>query len=155
MDETAETTKPDWPSNRANVAGERTDDFRDEDEDEDEDEEYDGDDEAWNMLNRSFRQAQTVLDENRALIEEVNGNHESKIPDNMAKNVSLMTQINGNISKVRSIYSDLSVNFCNIVRQHRVAAVNHRNRDDDREEDADEAENSEDDSAEHVPGQSE
>ncbi|XP_022637879.1 protein ELF4-LIKE 1-like [Vigna radiata var. radiata] len=145
MDETAETTKPDWVNNSPTFAGERTDDFGDEDEDG----ECDGDDEAWNMLTRSFRQAQTVLDENRALIDEVNSNHESKIPDNMVKNVSLMTQIHGNISKVRSIYSDLSVNFCNIVRQRRVAAVNHRNRD------GDEAENPEDDSTEHVLEKSE
>ncbi|KOM47460.1 hypothetical protein LR48_Vigan07g116400 [Vigna angularis] len=153
MDETAETTMPNWVNDSAKVAGERTDDFGDEDEDEDE--ECDGDDEAWNILTRSFRQAQTVLDENRALIEEVNSNHESKIPDNMMKNVSLMTQIHGNISKVRSIYSDLSVNFSNIVRQRRVAAVNHRNRDGDCEEDGDEAENPEDDSTEHVSEKSE
>ncbi|KAK7372093.1 hypothetical protein VNO80_05462 [Phaseolus coccineus] len=146
MEETA--PKPDWLSNRAKVAGQRTDDFGDEDEDE----ECDGDDEAWNMLTRSFRQAQTVLDENRALIEEVNRNHELKNPDNMVKNVSLMTQIHGNISKVRSIYSDLSVNFSNIVGQRRVAAVNHGNRHGDREEDGDEAENLDDDSSEHVPG---
>nr|KYP52291.1 hypothetical protein KK1_025763 [Cajanus cajan] len=149
MDETAVMTKPDWLNNREKFAGERTEDVVDDDgEDE-------CDDEAWSMLSRSFRQAQTVLDENRALIQEVNSNHESKIPDNMVKNVGLIAQIHGNISKVRSIYSDLSVNFMNIVRERRVTDVNHRNRNDDREEDEDMAENSEDDSAEHVPEKSE
>ncbi|XP_028200554.1 protein ELF4-LIKE 1-like isoform X2 [Glycine soja] len=150
MDETAVTTKPDWLNNRAKVAGERTEEFFCGGDDEEE-----CDDEAWDMLTRSFWQAQTVLDENRALIDEVNSNHESKIPDNMAKNVGLITQIHGNISKVRSIYSDLSVNFPNIIRQRGVAAVNHRNRDGDVEEDEDEAENSEENSAEHVLEKSE
>ncbi|TKY56470.1 ELF4 1 [Spatholobus suberectus] len=149
MDETAVTTKPDWFNNHAKVAGERTEDVGGDDDDK----ECDGDDEAWDMLSRTFRQAQIVLDENRGLIEEVNSNHESKIPDKMVKNVGLITQIHGNISKVRSIYSDLSVNFSNIVHQRRVAAVNHRNR--DCEEDEDKAENSEDDSAEHVLEKSE
>ncbi|RDX69126.1 Protein ELF4-LIKE 1, partial [Mucuna pruriens] len=140
MDETAVTAKSEWLSNHAKAAGERTEDV------------VGGvDDEAWDTLSRSFRQAQKVLDENRALIEKVNSNHESKIPDNMVKNVGLITQIHGNISKVRSIYSNLSVNFSTIVHHRRVAAVNHRNNDGDRREDEDKAENSEDDSTEHVP----
>lgn len=148
MDETASTTKPDWLNNRAKVAGERTEDVAGEDfEDES--------DEAWDMLSKSFRQAQTVLDENRVLIEQVNNNHESKIHDNMVKNVGLITQIHGNISKVRSIYTDLNINFSNIVRHRRVSVVNHRNREGDRKEDEDEAEKSEDYSAERVPENSE
>ncbi|CAL1402302.1 unnamed protein product [Linum trigynum] len=72
-------------------------------------EEYDK--EAWDALSKSFRQAQCVLDQNRGLIEQVNANNQSKIPENLTKNVSLICEINGNISKVMSIYSDLSVNF--------------------------------------------
>ncbi|CAI0540698.1 unnamed protein product [Linum tenue] len=70
-------------------------------------------------MSKSFRQAQCVLDQNRGLIEQVNANHQSKIPENLTKNVSLICEINGNISKVMSIYSDLSVNFTNIVQERR------------------------------------
>ncbi|CAN1846386.1 Protein ELF4-LIKE 1 [Linum perenne] len=81
------------------------------------DEEYDK--EAWDALSKSFRQAQRVLDQNRGLIEQVNENHQSKIPKNLSRNVSLINEINGNISKVMSIYSDLSVNFANVVQERR------------------------------------
>ncbi|KAK7385527.1 hypothetical protein VNO78_31249 [Psophocarpus tetragonolobus] len=151
MDDTVVTTKSDWLNNGVKVAAEKIEDVLGGDDDE----ECDGDDEAWAILSRSFRQAQTMLDENRVLIDEVNSNHESKIPDNMVKNVGLITQIHDNISKVRSIYSDLSVNFSNIIHQHSVAIVNHRNRDGDREEVEDKVENLEDDSAEHLLEKSE
>lgn len=87
---------------------------RDDDSDEEE-----CDVEAWNMLSKRFKQVQTVLDNNRSLIERVNENHLSKIPDKMSKNVALIREINGNISKVVSIYSDLSANLSNIVSQRR------------------------------------
>ncbi|CAL5386433.1 unnamed protein product [Camellia sinensis] len=86
------------------------------------DEEFRGeecDNEAWDTLSKSFRQVQSVLDQNRALIQQVNENHQSKMPDNLVKNVALIREINGNISKVMSIYSDLSVDFSNIVQQRR------------------------------------
>lgn len=69
------------------------------------------DPEVWKNFNQSFGQVQTVLDRNRALIQQVNENHQSRIPDNMVKNVALIQEINGNISKVVSLYSDLSSNF--------------------------------------------
>ncbi|RDX93919.1 Protein ELF4-LIKE 1, partial [Mucuna pruriens] len=126
MDETAVTAKSDWLSNHTKAVGERTEDV------------VGGvDDETWDTLSRSFGRRRS--------------NHESKIPDNLVKNVGLITQIHGNISKVGSIYSNLSVNFSTIVHHRRVAAVNHRNHDGDRREDEDKAENSEDDSTEHVP----
>ncbi|KAJ4725587.1 protein EARLY FLOWERING 4-like [Melia azedarach] len=87
------------------------------DEDTEEEEEYDV--EAWDTLSKSFTQVQTVLDRNRGLIQQVNENHQSKIPDNISKNVKLIREINGNISKVISFYSDLSANFSNIVSQGR------------------------------------
>lgn len=131
MDETAVTTKPvDWINNRKKATEEKTVGGYDGDSVDDEDCEG----EAWDTLSRSFRQAQSVLDQNRELIEKVNSNHESKIPDNVAKNVGLIRQINGNISKVLSIYSDLSSSFSNIVHQQRgfpSAAVNRKNRDSD------------------------
>lgn len=152
MDETAVRTKTDWLNNRMKAAGERIEDAVNGGDDDDDEGEEECDEEAWNTLSRSFRQAQTVLDENRALIEEVNSNHGSKIPHNMAKNVGLICQINGNISKALSIYSDLNVNFSDVVRQRRAfasSAVNHANRGRDK------VENSVDDSAAHVPEKSE
>lgn len=85
----------------------------------DEAEEEEGDLEVWEILRRNFRLVQSVLDQNRALIQQVNKNHRSKIPDNLVKNVSLIQEINGNISKVISLYSNLSVDFSNIVHQRR------------------------------------
>ncbi|KAF9675475.1 hypothetical protein SADUNF_Sadunf09G0036100 [Salix dunnii] len=75
--------------------------------------------EAWDTLSKSFKQVQSVLDHNSDLIKQVNANHQSKIPDNLVKNVSLIREINGNISKVMSIYSDLSFNVSNIVVERR------------------------------------
>ncbi|KAK8679808.1 hypothetical protein V6N13_145242 [Hibiscus sabdariffa] len=62
---------------------------------------------VWDTLSTSFKMAQAVLDQNRELIQKVNENHQSKIPDNLVKNVGLIREINGNISKVIKIYSDL------------------------------------------------
>ncbi|KAG9129571.1 hypothetical protein Leryth_014424 [Lithospermum erythrorhizon] len=75
--------------------------------------------EAWETLSKSFRDVQSVLDQNRALINQVNQNHQSKIHGNMVKNVGLINEINGNISRVMGMYSDLNVNFSNIVHQRR------------------------------------
>eukprot|EP00268_Persea_americana_P019118 TRINITY_DN19788_c0_g1_i1.p1 TRINITY_DN19788_c0_g1~~TRINITY_DN19788_c0_g1_i1.p1 ORF type:complete len:159 (+),score=37.39 TRINITY_DN19788_c0_g1_i1:135-611(+) len=66
----------------------------------------------------SFLQVQTVLDQNRALITQVNDNHQSKLPENLSRNVALIRQINANIAKAVSIYSDLSANFSNIFQHH-------------------------------------
>ncbi|KAK3019262.1 hypothetical protein RJ639_004211 [Escallonia herrerae] len=76
--------------------------------------------EAWEMLSAGFRDVQSVLDRNRALIQQVNENHMSKIPDNLVNNIALIREINGNIAKVRSLYSDLSVNFSNVAHQKRL-----------------------------------
>ncbi|KAK1420849.1 hypothetical protein QVD17_22751 [Tagetes erecta] len=81
-------------------------------------EEYDA--EAWETLNKGFKEAQSVLDQNRLLIQQVNENHQSKIPDNLVKNVALIQEINGNISKVSNVYSNLSVNFSKFVHQRRI-----------------------------------
>lgn len=89
------------------------------------------DQEAWEILSRGFRQAQSVLDQNRALIQQVNNNHLSRDSENLSKNVGLICEINGNISKVLSIYSDLSVDFTSIVHQRRRIAA--EDDDDDKE----------------------
>lgn len=76
-----------------------------------------GDAEVWATFNNSFRQVQSVLDRNRVLIQQVNENHQSRMPDNMVKNVGLIQELNGNISKVVSLYSDLNSNFSTMVHQ--------------------------------------
>ncbi|PIN05172.1 hypothetical protein CDL12_20869 [Handroanthus impetiginosus] len=70
-----------------------------------------GDPAVWASFTENFRQVQSVLDRNRVLIQQVNENHRSKVPDNMVKNVALIQEINGNISKVVSLYSNLSADF--------------------------------------------
>ncbi|KAM0040861.1 putative protein EARLY FLOWERING 4 [Helianthus anomalus] len=80
--------------------------------------------EAWETLSKGFKEAQTALDQNRLLIQQVNENHQSKIPDNLVKNVKLIQEINGNISKVSDVYSNLSVNFSKLVQQRRVKSKN-------------------------------
>ncbi|GJX50409.1 early flowering 4-like protein [Tanacetum coccineum] len=80
----------------------------------------DSDSEAWMTLSKSLKEAQSALDKNRLLIQQVNENHQSKISENMVKNVALIKEINGNISKVSDVYSSLSVNFASFVRDRPV-----------------------------------
>lgn len=80
--------------------------------------------EAWDTLDKGFKEAQSVLDQNRLLIQQVNENHQSKIPDNLVKNVALIQEINCNILKVSDVYSNLSMNFASFVRQRRVKNKN-------------------------------
>ncbi|XP_057979097.1 protein EARLY FLOWERING 4 [Malania oleifera] len=82
-----------------------------------EDADGEGDAEVWDAFSKSFSQVQSVLDRNRVLIQQVNENHQSKIPDNLVKNVALIQELNGNISKVVSLYSDLSTNFSSMFHQ--------------------------------------
>ncbi|KAK9742352.1 hypothetical protein RND81_03G166300 [Saponaria officinalis] len=80
-----------------------------------------GDAAAWNAFSESFSEVQAVIDRNRVLIQQANENHQSRMPDNMVKNVAIINELNGNISKVASIYSDLSNNFAGDVRHRRQA----------------------------------
>ncbi|CAH9090518.1 unnamed protein product [Cuscuta epithymum] len=57
---------------------------------------------------KSFLQVQNILDQNRLLINEINQNHESKIPDNLTRNVGLIRELNNNIRRVVDLYADLS-----------------------------------------------
>ncbi|XP_073157958.1 uncharacterized protein [Henckelia pumila] len=77
----------------------------------------DGDPEVWAAFTANFSQVQSVLDRNRALIQQVNENHRSKIQDNLVKNVDLIQEINGNIAKVVSLYSNLSADFSSLFHQ--------------------------------------
>ncbi|KAK9131354.1 hypothetical protein Sjap_011841 [Stephania japonica] len=60
---------------------------------------------------KSFVQVQNILDQNRLLINEINQNHESRIPDNLSRNVGLIRELNNNIRRVVDLYSDISSNF--------------------------------------------
>ncbi|XP_015080124.1 protein EARLY FLOWERING 4 [Solanum pennellii] len=76
-----------------------------------------GNSDVWNNFSNRFRQVQSVLDRNRSLIQQVNENHQSRTNDNMVQNVSLIQELNGNISKVVSLYSDISTNFSTMFGQ--------------------------------------
>ncbi|XP_022842526.1 protein ELF4-LIKE 3-like [Olea europaea var. sylvestris] len=60
---------------------------------------------------KSFVQVQNIFDQNRLLINEINQNHESKMPDNLSRNVGLIRKLNNNIRTVADLYADLSTNF--------------------------------------------
>ncbi|XP_042047469.1 protein ELF4-LIKE 4-like [Salvia splendens] len=60
---------------------------------------------------KSFVQVQNILDQNRVLIGEINQNHDSKIPDNLSRNVGLIRELNNNIRRVVDLYTDLSKSF--------------------------------------------
>lgn len=60
---------------------------------------------------KSFVQVQNIFDRNRLLINEINQNHESKVPDNLTRNVGLIKELNNNIRKVYDLYADLSSSF--------------------------------------------
>ncbi|KAK5829977.1 protein ELF4-LIKE 3-like [Gossypium arboreum] len=63
------------------------------------------------IFQKSFVQVQNILDQNRLLINEINQNHESKIPDNLSRNVGLIRELNNNIRRVVDLYADLSSTF--------------------------------------------
>ncbi|GFP96846.1 protein elf4-like 4 [Phtheirospermum japonicum] len=63
------------------------------------------------MFQKSFVQVQNILDQNRLLINEINQNHESKIPDNLMRNVRLIRELNNNIRSVVDLYANLSSSF--------------------------------------------
>uniref|UniRef100_A0A0D6R6C0 Protein EARLY FLOWERING 4 domain-containing protein n=1 Tax=Araucaria cunninghamii TaxID=56994 RepID=A0A0D6R6C0_ARACU len=60
---------------------------------------------------KSFGQVQNILEQNRLLINEINQNHESKIPDNLSRNVGLIRELNNNIRRVVDLYAGLSTTF--------------------------------------------
>ncbi|KAI3847398.1 hypothetical protein MKW98_032724 [Papaver atlanticum] len=60
---------------------------------------------------KSFIQVQNILDQNRLLINEINANHESKLPHNLSRNVGLIRELNNNIRTVVHLYDQLSTSF--------------------------------------------
>lgn len=69
------------------------------------------DSKAFQPFQKSFLQVQSILDQNRLLINEINQNHESKIPDSLSRNVGLIRELNNNIRCVVDLYADLSLSF--------------------------------------------
>ncbi|OIT01683.1 PREDICTED: protein ELF4-LIKE 3-like [Nicotiana attenuata] len=69
------------------------------------------DDKVVQTFQKSFVQVQNILDQNRLLINEINQNQESKIPDNLSRNVGLIRELNNNIRRVVDLYADLSTSF--------------------------------------------
>jgi hypothetical protein len=59
----------------------------------------------------SFVQVQSLLDQNRTLIDEINQNHESKVPAHLSRNVGLIRDLNSNIRRVVDLYANLSSLF--------------------------------------------
>ncbi|RLM57783.1 hypothetical protein C2845_PM18G11410 [Panicum miliaceum] len=62
-------------------------------------------------FHKSFVQVQSLLDQNRLLISEINQNHESRAPGNLTRNVGLIRELNNNIRRVVGLYADLSTSF--------------------------------------------
>ncbi|CAM8957962.1 unnamed protein product [Rhodiola kirilowii] len=78
-----------------------------------------GDPAVWRALDKKLIEAQSILDRNRVLIQQVNDNHQSKISENMTKNVALIREINDNVSRVVGMYSDLGAQLSGALHHHR------------------------------------
>lgn len=62
-------------------------------------------------FHRSFVEVQTILDQNRLLIHEINQNQERRAPVDLSRNVGLIRELNDNIWRVVDLYSGLSSSF--------------------------------------------
>lgn len=67
---------------------------------------------AIQTFQRKLIQVQNLLDQNRILINEITQNHESKIADNLTRNINLIQRLNINILKVSNFYVEL-FSHCN------------------------------------------
>ncbi|KAJ4750395.1 Protein ELF4-LIKE 4 [Rhynchospora pubera] len=74
-----------------------------------------GDNKVMQAFQKSFVQVQSILEQNRILINEINQNHESKLPDNLGRNVGLIRELNNNIRRVVDLYAELSSSFARSV----------------------------------------
>ncbi|XP_078164903.1 protein ELF4-LIKE 4-like [Carex rostrata] len=74
-----------------------------------------GDNKVMQAFQKSFVQVQSILEQNRLLINEINQNHESKLPDNLGRNVGLIRELNNNIRRVVDLYAELSTSFARSV----------------------------------------
>lgn len=69
---------------------------------------------VWSIFHNGSRQVQFLLDHNRLLINEINQNHEAKIPEGLTRNVMLIRELNNNIGKVVDLYATMSTNFSHV-----------------------------------------
>jgi Early Flowering 4 domain len=74
-----------------------------------------GENKVMQAFQKSFVQVQSILEQNRLLINEINQNHESKLPDNLGRNVGLIRELNNNIRRVVDLYAELSTSFARSV----------------------------------------
>ena len=58
----------------------------------------------------TFR-AQTLLDRNKALIYEINKNHEARVAGGMERNVDLLRELNANVAKAQELYEEAGGGF--------------------------------------------
>lgn len=73
------------------------------------------DGERWESFNNGFFEVQKILEENKVLIGEINHNQESKIPENLSRNVALIKELNSNMNHVVGLYTGLSSSFVNFM----------------------------------------
>lgn len=71
------------------------------------------DNQILQTYHKSFVQVQSILDQNRLLINEINQNQDSRIPDNLSRNVELIKELNNNVWRVFDLYADISSSFIN------------------------------------------
>ena len=55
--------------------------------------------------------AQTLLDRNKALIHEINKNHEARAAGGMERNVDLLRELNSNVAKAQELYEEAGGGF--------------------------------------------
>lgn len=84
-------------------------------------------------LQKNFVQVQNILDQNRLLINEINQNHESTIPDNLTRNVGLIRELNNNIRRVVDLYADLSSSVTTSMEAFSEGESNNANQSDQRD----------------------
>lgn len=62
---------------------------------------------GWPGLEK-FNLVQDFLEKNKLLITEINANHEIRTPEGLARNVHLIRELNSNVTKVVTLYKEMS-----------------------------------------------
>ena len=73
---------------------------------------------AWSGF-ENFNQAQMILDHNRLLINEIKANHDSRLPEGLSRNVTLIRELNSNLNKVSACILPCSLERAQIAGQRR------------------------------------